>query len=193
LPIIERARRQVWNARYTLRVVCGLPPEFDRAEARRLRIKMTDLVKRCEATLAALIRPSAPVEVLPPATPEITDRDRIRRSKPESQTGPPRKRKRPRRLLPVEARKPNSPACKADLIPARNARPHQAFEDLDELNFAQQISRLHQLGASALIEFLSLFAAERLLRLPLETALDRYLDAPFQEKKTGPMGGPARL
>jgi hypothetical protein len=26
LPIIERARRQVWNARYTLRVVCGLPP-----------------------------------------------------------------------------------------------------------------------------------------------------------------------
>ena len=76
LPAPERARRQVWNARYTLRVVRGLPhTEFDQREARRLRIWATDLLRRRETTLAAVARPSAPVEVLPPVTPEISERE----------------------------------------------------------------------------------------------------------------------
>jgi hypothetical protein len=95
----------------------------------------------------------------------------------------------------------NSP-LQADLIPVRKNIPANFFatgscvsnanqslaigapsvretltpDDLGDLNFACRINRLWQRGPNALCEFLFLFAAERLLRMPLEQAVGRYLE-----------------
>jgi hypothetical protein len=95
LPLAEQARRTVWNARYTLRIVQGLArdPRVDQREARALRVRAKETLKRARAALMGVeaLKPAGTATVETPETSrEIDGRDQIRRDKArEATTGPP--------------------------------------------------------------------------------------------------------
>jgi hypothetical protein len=100
LPEWQQVRLQAWSARRALRVLRRLrraDPNIPADRIVELQLKAIELEVRIKALAVRYPPPSRSATAIsdaPPPAREISQRDEIRRSQPETRTGPPRRKQR---------------------------------------------------------------------------------------------------